>query len=336
MQQPLPTLSPALNVLLVGATGQIGHALAQALTAQGVNLTVLVRRALPGRFAPSVRVVVAQSFTPAAFAEVLAGQDVAVYGVGMPEQFTFDAQVFEQVNHGLLKQFLVALEASPVRRLIYVSTYEVFASQDGVIRENHPVANEAGLSPYFAAMTRAYRHVLDRCQVLGVALTTIHPAALYGGLDTADGFTHFLENILNHRVWNIPTVLPGRFPVVHARSLAQAVLKAFDHAGPFIVSDGMTSLKSLALALRQQTHCYVPPSVPAPLAYAGTAMMEAVARALHLRPPLSRVQLDFITSGVEPRADKAAAVLGWQPWALDRGLKTYLEERPSLLALGRG
>lgn len=328
------------SILLVGATGQIGHALAQRLVREGAQLTVLVRRATPQRFAPSVRVIEAPVFTDAVFRDALQGQSMVVYGVGLPEQYTLDDQVFERVNVGVLRSFLQAFEASPVRRLVYISTYEVFAARDGLVRESHPLAEEAGLSAYFAAMLRAYRLVLARSAEAGIDLTTIHPAALYGGLNTSEGFTAAIESLLNHRLWRMPVVLPGRFPLVHAKSLANAIVKAFDHRGPYLVSDGMTSLRELAEALQAQAltlgrRSYVPPVVPAGLAYGATAAMEGGARLLRLTPPLAKVQLDFITSGVEPRADKAQAELGFEPWPLAQGLKTYLDERADLLALRR-
>ena len=130
----------------------------------------------------------------------------------------------------------------------------------------------------------------------------------------------------------MPTVLPGQFPLVHADSLAQAIVRALDADGAFLVSDGMHSLKSLAKALRTQARSYVPPQIPAGLAYAATALVEALGRALRFRPMLCRVQLDFITAGLEPLSDRAVQNLGWQPMPLADGLRRYLAERKQLLA----
>jgi hypothetical protein len=63
------------------------------------------------------------------------------------------------------------------------------------------------------------------------------------------------------------------------------------------------------------------------LGYASAALMEGAARLLRVRPPLARVQLDFITKGWEPLAERAASVLGWTPLPLARGLAQYLEDR---------
>ena len=77
--------------------------------------------------------VVEPEFSDEAFSGVLRDAECAVYVIGLPEQFAFDTAVFDRVNRGLLNTFLFALKASPVRRLVYISTFEVFASHDGVI-----------------------------------------------------------------------------------------------------------------------------------------------------------------------------------------------------------
>jgi dihydroflavonol-4-reductase len=312
-----------MKILLVGATGQVGYALTHALVAAGHDTTVLVRSAGQLVFPSGVHVVTEPRFTQDVFERLL-----------LPEQFTFDAGVFEQVNLNLFKTFLAAMEKSSLRRLVYVSTYEVFAAQGGLIRESHPQASLAGLTPYFTAMTKAYTEATTFAARTGTALTTIHPAAVYGGLNTSEGFTNVIENLLNWRLWKLPVVLPGRFPLVHAQSLAAAIVSAIKlgQAGPFIVSDGMCSLKSLAQALRCHMRSYVPPQVPAGLAYAATAPLEALGRALHFRPMLCKVQLDFITADNEPLAERAAQKLDWQPLPLEKGLQRYLADRAQLLA----
>ena len=325
-----------MKILLIGATGQVGYALAHALANAGHETTVLVRDAGRLAFPAGVRVVAEPEFTEATFARLLSGVDCAVYGIGLPEQFAFDTGIFGRVNLGLLQTFLGAMEQSALRRLVYISTYEVFAAQGGVIRESHPVAALDGLTPYFRAMTQAYTAATAFAARTGTALTTIHPGALYGGLNTGEGFTHVIESLLNWRLWKLPVVLPGRFPLVHAESLAAAIVRALDHEGAFIVSDGMCSLKSLSQALRRQARSYLPPQVPAALAYAATAPVEALGRALHFRPMLCKVQLDFITAGNEPLAERAGQTLGFAPLPLDEGLRRYLANRTRLLAARPG
>lgn len=314
--------------LLVGATGQIGHALCMAMAQAGHELSVLVRRADHGLPA-GVRVIQADNFTPEAFARALQDVDAVIYGVGLPEQFAFDTAIFDRVNLQLFRGFLGALEKTPVRRLVYISTYEVFQAVCGQIRETHAPAGLAGMTPYFQAMIKAYALALAEAQRLGLQLTTIHPAAVYGGRNTGDGFTNYLNHLMDWNLLKMPANVAGRFPVVHAASLADAIVRSLDHAGAFLVSEGMTSMLELAQALRRQTRSYVPLTLPKPkpMAYASAALLEALAHVTRRRPILARVQVDFITSGLQPLADKARAELGWQPMTLDQGLARYLRER---------
>jgi dihydroflavonol-4-reductase len=317
-----------VNILLVGATGQLGFALAQRLTQQRDKLTVLVRTGAELGFAPQVRVIQATRFDRAVFEQALQGQELVVYSVGLPEQYARDPAIFETVNHQLFGQFLDALEASPVCRLVYVSTYEVFQAREQRIRESHPLADPNTLSPYFAAMTRAYQRVQQTAARANLSLTTIHPAAVYGGRDTGDGLTHVIENVLNRRYWKIPTILKSRFPVVHADSLADAIFRSFGHTGAFIVSEGMTSLRELALAVKAEApQAFSPPLVPRWMAYAAIGGMEQVARLTGLRPIMSTSQLDFVTKGDEPLAERAVSILGWKPRTLAEGVRLYLNSR---------
>jgi nucleoside-diphosphate-sugar epimerase len=246
-----------MKIVLIGATGQVGYALAPALIGAGHDVTVLVRDGSRLPFSQSIRVVAEPEFNAQIFGGVLKDMDCVVYGVGLPEQFAVDTGVFDRVNRGILTKFLSALEASTVRRPVYISTFEVFAPRDGVIRESHPVAPLDGLSPYFTAMTLAYQDVTEFARRTQTQLTTIHPAAVYGGLNTGHGFTGVIENLLNWRVWRLPAVPSGRFPLVHADSLAQGVASALHHEGPFILSDEMCDLPTLARTLRRDARSYV-------------------------------------------------------------------------------
>lgn len=338
-----------MHVLVVGATGQIGAALLAALAdsrhglPEGVRVTALVRRRPPaipsgegeGRGTSPVAFIEAPTFTEDHFARALEGTTHVVYGVGLPEQFSYDPALFDRVNLGLLPPFLRALGrhagGTGAPRLTYISTYEVFESRGGVIREDHPVTRpEDHASAYFGAMTRAYRLVLDETARMGLPLTSIHPAAVYGGLDTGYGVTHFLLNLLRRRYAELPCIVPTAFPVVHADSLAEAIVRTLDVDGPFLVSDAMSGLGPLARELRALTPCYVPPTLPVALVRPAVLAMEGAYRALHRAgltdrpPPMSRAQLEFVTSGNDPRSDRLAAATPWRPMPLRDGLERFL------------
>ena len=87
----------------------------------------------------------------------------------------------------------------------------------------------------------------------------------------------------------------------------------------------MTTLKAIATVVRQHGDSYVPLNAPVELARAGATVLEWVARFTRTRPIIARVQIDFITQGIEPRSERIAHELGWRPRTLDEGLAKYLE-----------
>jgi nucleoside-diphosphate-sugar epimerase len=163
---------------------------------------------------------------------------------------------------------------------------------------------------------------------------TIHPAAVYGGLNTGEGFTNYIENLLHKRFWRVPFVFEGRFPVVHADSLAEAIIGSMSGEGAYIVSEQMTTLKAIAMVLRQHADSYVPLNAPVKMARAGATVLEWVSRLARTRPLMARVQIDFITQGIEPLSERITQELGWRPRSLDEGLAKYLEKRPTATSAG--
>jgi nucleoside-diphosphate-sugar epimerase len=276
----------------------------------------------------TVRVVESRAFNPQAFRQALCGIDHAIYAAGLPEQYVPDTNAFERVNLDVLKAFLTELANVGPSVLTYISTYEVFQAIDGIIRESHPVVSENGFSPYFRSMIRAYRLVTNFADQHDIRLVTIHPAAVYGGLNTGDGVTNYLDNLLNKRFWRVPFVFKGRFPVIHADSLAEAIVASLSGEGAYIVSEQMTTLRAIAKSLRQHTDSYVPLNTSVKIARAGATVLEWVSRLARTRPIMARVQIDFITQGFEPISERMTHELGWRPRTLDEGLVKYLEKRP--------
>lgn len=170
-----------MKVLVLGATGQIGHALAEALSRTEHEVSVMVRNARDLRFPDNVRVIQYPKFSADAFRAAVQGTDHVIYGIGLPEQFTFDQEIFEKVNFALLRTFSGGAAQSDMRGLTYISTYEVFENINDRIDETHPIADESHMTPYFQSMVRAYRSAVDFAQKNGVSLTTIHPAPCSGG-----------------------------------------------------------------------------------------------------------------------------------------------------------
>jgi nucleoside-diphosphate-sugar epimerase len=316
-----------MKILLLGATGQVGHALAWALSRAGHQLTILVRRAAGQQLPDNALVLERNEFDAETFRHALRGMDHVIYGIGMPEQFVFDDSVFEKVNCEMLRTFLGALQGSEVRRLTYISTYEVFENIGGAIDENQPIADESAMTPYFQSMIRAYRIVVDFAKSNPLTLTTIHPAAVYGGRNTGGGITDYMENLASRNWHKLPFITATSFPVVHVDSLTDAIVKSLDKPGAYIASDQMTSLRDIAETMRKQTWSYIPLAVPLWLTLVGIYVLEAGARLVSVKPFASAVQIAFLTKGWKPSAARAITELAWSPMPLEEGIKRFLAAR---------
>lgn len=111
--------------------------------------------------------------------------------------------------------------------------------------------------------------------------------------------------------------------------MANAVIAALQGYGSYIVSDQMTSLKSIAVTVKRHADSYVPFKAPVEMARMGATVMEWVSKCTHMNPMMANVQIDFITNGSEPISERAVHELGWSPVSLDEGLVRYLEVRPT-------
>jgi dihydroflavonol-4-reductase len=312
--------------LVLGATGQIGHALATALSADRPVRT-LSRKPPAVPFPSGIMSEFRASLDEKAFADGLDGCQTAVYALGSPNQWSSDPSWFERNNVDLLRTFLRALERSSVRELIYVSTFEIFRAQAGIIREANGLT-DAKLPPSFAAMRSAYEILLAAAKRIGLRIITLHPAAVYGGVNTAHGFTDFLLNLAHRSIWKSPAIVPGRFPLIHVESLAagaKAALKAAAWGEAFILSDVQTSLAGLAMDLkRQYPRAYRPISIPMPLAVFNSKLMEAGSRLTGIPPLISRDHLRYLAAGHAADASKAVAGLAWKPMDLEEGVRRFM------------
>jgi nucleoside-diphosphate-sugar epimerase len=316
-----------MRILVIGATGQIGYSLVQALAKTSHSVTVLVRSRARRTFPENVSVLESPAFDAQAYRGAISDVDHVVYTLGIPEQYVPDTARFQRVNVELFRVFLDELIKAKQPALTYISTYEVFQAVNGVIRETHAVAKADGLSAYFRSMIAAYQAVKDYAKQYRIKLVTIHPAAVYGGINTGEGLTNYIENLLNRRFWRVPFVFDGRFPVVHTSSLADAIVASLHGSGAYLVSDQMTTLSSIARALREHCESYVPPIAPVKIARSGAAMLEWVSAVTRRKPLMARVQIDFITNGNEPVSGRLIQELGWRPKSLDEGLDQYMKMR---------
>src|SRR5689334_25246726 len=117
-----------MKVLVTGATGKVGNAVAHALVERGDDVRVLARRPEAARaiLPASVELVQGDVTERPTVEAAVAGCELVFNSVGLPEQWLPDPSVFEQVNAYGSRTVASAAKAAGVRRMIHTSTIDVF------------------------------------------------------------------------------------------------------------------------------------------------------------------------------------------------------------------
>ena len=312
------------RALVTGATGKVGGAVARALLARGDSVRALVRSPdKAARLLPAEVELVRGDVTDAASVEAaVAGCELVFNAMGLPEQWTADPDVFDRVNARGTETVVRAARAAGVRRVVHTSTIDVFHAGRGERFDESRVADYPKGTIYERSKQRAEELALAARD--GMELVICNPAAVYGptpassvGLDE-DLFAPLIAG-------RLPALPPGGFGVVFDAGVAAGHLLAAERGRDgerYILCDRHVTLRGLAREVVSVAgRGRVPPTLPAALARVMAEAGEGLARATGVPPLLARGQLHFFRWNAAPDSTKAQEELGWEPTALDDGLK---------------
>lgn len=312
-----------MQVLVTGATGLIGHAIARALVAQGHRVRALVRD--PARAAAllpaGVEDVQGDITAPASLPAALSGVQRVFHAAGLPEQWQPDAAIFDRVNRQGTVNVLRAALAAGVQRVVYTSTMDVFAApRGGTLVETHVDAAPKP-TPYERSKQDAEREA-EQVRAQGLELVYVNPGAVYGPSPVQTGLNVFFLQLLQRKM---PALPPGGMPVAYVEGVAQAHLAAAERGRSgerYLVADGHVSTRALAqeIARAAGRQGHAPLVLPAPLAKALAAASAPLARALRFTPLLAEGQLSFVLWDVRIDATRAQRELGFVPTPLAEGV----------------
>lgn len=215
-------------MLLTGATGFVGGAVAAALRGRDEPVDALVRTPSTTLDALGVRQHVVDLTDVAAVTRTLAGIDAVVHcaaGVGP------DLETARQVNRDLTRTLVTAAGQAGVSRFVHLSTTAVYdltasddaASDDALVTETAPLVTSG--SPYAVTKAEAEAEVAE---ATGLARLVLRPPAVLGVGATSTWGTRVPELVRN-----------GAFPAQHPAStfafvaledLVAAVLAGLDAA----------------------------------------------------------------------------------------------------------
>lgn len=317
-----------MKVLVTGATGKVGHAVANALIARGDDVRALVRN--PERAATvlgtDVEAVQGDVTDPPSVAAAVEGCELVFNAMGIPEQWLADEASFDRVNALGTKAVADAARAAGVRRLVHTSTEDVFHAEAGGHFDETQVAGYPKGTAYERSKQRAEELVLAARD--GLEVVIVNPSGVYGPgpSATASFDKNLFEPLIRKR---LPALPPGGLGICFTEGVASGHLLAADSGRDgdrYILCDRHISLRELAeTVVRVAGRGRVPPTLPRPLARALATGGEALSRIIRRPPLLSKGQLHYFLWDAAPDSSKAQADLGWQTTPLEHGLRRTLE-----------
>jgi nucleoside-diphosphate-sugar epimerase len=310
--------------LVTGATGKVGGATARALLDRGDEVRALVRdpRRAASLLPSGVETVPGDVTEPDSVAAAVKGCELVFNAMGLPEQWVRDESIFEQVNARGTENVIRAAREAGVRRAVHTSTIDVFHAERG----GHMDESQLADYPKGTAYERSKQHAeeLALAATGDMELVIVNPAGVYGptpassmGIDD-DLFAPLIRG-------RLPALPPGGMGVSFDAGVAAGQLLAAErgrNGERYILSDRHVSLGELARAVVDAAgRGRVPPTLPAGLARTLSGAGELVARAIPKPPLLPRGQLHFFTWDAWPDSTKAQEELGWEPTALEDGVR---------------
>jgi dihydroflavonol-4-reductase len=311
-----------MRVLVTGATGLLGNAIANKLVAAGHEVTALVRDVgrARGVLPPAVRLVEGDVTQPPSLRPAVRGVEVVFHAAGVQHARIRDESIFDRVNHRGTEHVLGAALDAGVERVVYTSAIDVFRKDAGGVLREDERDPELKRSAYARSM-QAAAQVAARFHRQGMELVYIHPGAMYGPCPFPAGLNAYLMDVLRGR---IPVLMPGGVAVAHIDGVADAHIAAANRARPgecYLVADSyVTMAEFVAIAVRTAGVGKVPRTAPPWLLKPIDSLSASLARVFGLTPPLPQGVLTLLLWRARIDTSKAQRELDFAPTPVEEGI----------------
>jgi nucleoside-diphosphate-sugar epimerase len=315
-----------VTVLITGATGQVGNAIARRLAGDGVAVRALVRSPERAQVLPAgVDPVIGDVTDAPSLRAALDGCATVYHAAGIPEQWRRDVGEFTRVNVDGTRNVVEAALAAGVERFVYTSTDDVLVQGPGATFDESVVNANPGQTPYQRSKQEADRIVtaaLDR----GLPAVFLHPAGVYGPAPfLVKGLNDLLIQLAKRKT---PALLPGGMGVAYSEDVADGHVRAAaqaDVGARYLLAESFQPLTDIARVVADiEPRAKVPRVMPLAIARAVSMAGEGVARVTGRPPMISRSVLLFLERGSRPSGARARAELGWSPTPFATGVERTL------------
>ena len=311
------------DVLITGATGQVGNAIARRLAQDGNGLRALVRSPERARVLPEgVQPVFGDVTDAPSLRAALDGCATVYHVAGVPEQWRRDVGEFARVNVEGTRNVVEAALAAGVERFVYTSTMDVLVQTPGVSFEEAVINTSRCPTPYQRSKQEADLIVTAALE-RGLPAVFLYPSGVYGRAPfLAAGLNDLLARLVGR---DVPLLLAGGMAVVYSDDVADGHVRAAAQApvgARYILSESFQTLTDIARAVLGDGK--VPRVLPLALARVVSTAGEQVARVTSRPPMIPRGVLQFLELNARPSAAHARAELGWNPTPFATGLERTL------------
>jgi dihydroflavonol-4-reductase len=317
-----------MTVLITGATGQLGNAIARRLANDKVDVRALVRsaeRSSSGVLPAGVQAVFGDVTDPASLRTALDGCETVYHAAGIPEQWRRDTGEFARVNVEGTRNVVEAALAAGVKRFVYTSTDDVLVQGPGEEFDESIINPNPGETPYQRSKKEADRIVTSALQ-LGLPAVFLHPTGVYGPAPfLVKGLNDLLRQLAKREA---PALLPGGMGVVYSDDVADGHVRAAAKAAigaRYLLAESFQSLTDIARAVAAvEPRAKVPPVMPLAIARVVSTVGELVAQVIGRPPMISKSVLLFLERGSRPSGARARKELGWTPTPFATGVARTL------------
>jgi 2-alkyl-3-oxoalkanoate reductase len=326
----------AMHVLVTGATGFLGGALARRLHANGFAVTAFGRNTAAGSClqAQGIRFIQGDLRDAAAVDNACSGQQ-AVFHCGAKVDAWGAYADFYTVNVQGATHIVESCWRHQISRLIHVSTPSIYCNYQSRLDITEDAPLPVRPVNAYAATKLLAEGVVDRAQKQGLFTLTLRPRAIFGPGDTQI-FPRMIQRLQQRR---LPVVGDGTTltDLSYIDNVVDALLLCLDapatvQGRKYNISNGEpVQLWEKLYALCQQLHCPLPRwRLSYGFAFAMAAILETAYSALrhNQEPPLTRYTVSLLARSMTLNIEAARRDLGYQPKvSVDEGLDRYVAWR---------
>jgi dihydroflavonol-4-reductase len=312
-----PAVSGSDPVLVTGATGFVGHAVAQALAARGTPLRLLVRRTANRRNLSGLEAEIVEGdlTDPASLARAVAGCRQLFHVAADYRLWVPDRAAMLRTNVEGTRALMRAARAAGVERIVHTSSVAALglSADKAPADESTPVAPAALIGTYKQSKYLAEQVVREASRA-GLPVVIVNPASPVGPGDIKPTPTGRM--VLDAARGRIPAYVDTGLNVVHVEDVAAGHLLAAERGrvGESYILGGENLSLGVLLALIAEVAGRRPPRIRlpiaplVPLAFAAEGLARLTGRA----PALTRETLAMARKKMFFSSAKAEVELGYR------------------------